>query len=140
MNASTRPLPANLAGTAHAWASAFFALVDTLDSDAIATRFDPGIVLRFGNREPLVGRDAVRASFIETGRNLRSVSHRILGVWTGRDAGREVISVEADVTYRLGDGRVVSVPATSTLRLGEGGRIVDYRIFIDTTPVFGPAT
>ena len=46
------------------------------------------------------------------------------------------MSAEANVTYTLANGREGTVPATSTLRLKEG-LVRDYRIFIDTTPVFG---
>jgi hypothetical protein len=50
-----------------------------------------------------------------------------------------VVSVEATVTYTLTDDRRISLPCTSTLRLSSG-RAADYRVFIDTTPVFAPAT
>ncbi|MFZ5558701.1 MAG: nuclear transport factor 2 family protein [Pseudomonadota bacterium] len=118
------------------WARAFFTAVDTREADRIAAHFTDDIRLRFGNAEPVFGREAVKTSFSATSAALRSVHHEIRGVWSGRDGETEVVSTEADVTYEMADGRRVTVPCTSTLRL-RGDLIADYRIFIDATPVFG---
>lgn len=121
---------------AQAFARDFFALVDTRDAQAIAAKFTPDISLRFGNRPQVQGRDAARASFAQTASALRAVKHELTGVTNGEDEQGPVVSAEANVTYTLADGREVTVPATSTLRLKDG-LVRDYRIFIDTTPVFG---
>ena len=89
-----------------------------------------------GNGPPIVGRDAVREAFVAMNGRIRSVEHAVQGIWSGNDADAEVVSVEATVTYTLPNARRISIPVTSTLRL-EGDRVRDYRIFIDTTPVFG---
>jgi len=47
-----------------------------------------------------------------------------------------VKSVEAEVTFTRRDGsRTLPLPVTSTLRMEEG-RISDYRVFIDVSPLF----
>ena len=43
--------------------------------------------------------------------------------------------VEADVTYTRLDGSTVTVPVVTIYR-SRGGRIDDYRVFIDLAPVF----
>lgn len=121
-----------------AWVRSFFATVDSCDAANIAAYFTADVRLRFGNAEPVVGREVVRAAFERTASLLRAVRHEIRGIWSGRDGEVEVVSVEADVTYDLADGRRVTVPCTSTLRL-HGDQIADYRIFIDASPAFGPA-
>ena len=121
-----------------AWARRFFAIVDTRDPDRIAAHFAADIRLAFGNRPVVVGREVARAAFASTAKALQGVRHDVTGIWHGRDGAWPVASVESTVTYTLADGRRVSVPAVSTLRLRDG-LIADYRIFIDTTPVFGPA-
>lgn len=120
------------------WARDFFATIDRRDPDAIAARVTEDARLVFGGQPPVEGRKAVRQAFAESARRSKAVHHEVTGVWTGEDAGREVVSVEARVTYTFAEERAVAVPCTSTLRL-EGDLVADYRIFIDLAPVFGPA-
>jgi uncharacterized protein len=118
------------------WARSFFATIDSGDLEEIAARFAPDIRLAMGNGAASEGREAAREAFGQMAGTVKSTRHDILGVWRGSDADIEVVSVEANVTYTLAD-RDVTVPVTSTLRLRDG-LVTDYRIFIDTTPVFGP--
>jgi ketosteroid isomerase-like protein len=111
-----------------------FAAVDALDVEALAALFAEDGRLVFGNREPLVGREAMIAgnkAFFELVRGLR---HRLLNEWT---VGADTIA-ETDVTYTRLDGKEVTVPAVSIWRVDGEGLIVDYRIFVDQAPLFAP--
>ncbi len=64
------------------------------------------------------------------------LSHNITGVWSGVWEKGEVKSVEAEVTFTRRDGsRTQPLPVTSTLRM-EDGRISDYTVFMDVSPLF----
>jgi ketosteroid isomerase-like protein len=117
------------------WVHGFFAAVDSRDPDRIAAFFSDDVRIAFANLPIVVGREAVRRSFAQSAAFRRAVRHDITGVWTGCDGDLRVISVEANVTYTLADERGVTVPCTSTLRIRDAD-IVDYRVFIDTTPVW----
>jgi ketosteroid isomerase-like protein len=113
-----------------------FAAVDALDPDRVIAFMTDDVRLTFANAEPLVGKDAVKASFAAARDLLASVRHDATGFWRGEDGEFAVVAVEARVAYRLRDGREVVLPATSALRL-KGSLVADYRIFMDPRPVFG---
>jgi hypothetical protein len=117
------------------WARNFFSIVDSRDTALISSFFSDDIRLTFGNRPVIVGREAAGKAFKSD--RLKTVQHDIIGIWRGKDNDADVLSVEARVTYTLDDDSKVTVPCVSTLRL-INGKIADYRIFIDPTPVFGP--
>jgi hypothetical protein len=60
----------------------------------------------------------------------------VTGVWRGQWEHGPVLAVEAEVTYTRRDGsQTPPLPVTSTLRAVDG-RIQDYRIFMDPSPLF----
>jgi ketosteroid isomerase-like protein len=109
-----------------------FADIDSMEPDRFARHLSPDATMRFGNAEPVHGRDAIRdawASFCET---LDGVHHDVVEQWDVGDGG----IVEAAVTYTRKDGSQVTVPVVTIYRAG-GELIDDYRIFIDLAPLFG---
>lgn len=64
----------------------------------------------------------------------QGIRHELLREWT---VGAETIA-ETNVIYLRRDGKEVTVPAVSIWRVGADGLIVDYRVFVDQTPVFAP--
>jgi ketosteroid isomerase-like protein len=82
-----------------------------------------------------VGVHALRAAFAAAAARFESITHVIQGVWSGTWEQGDVVSVEAQVKYRLADGREIELPCTSTLRL-RGELVADYRIFMDPAPAF----
>jgi ketosteroid isomerase-like protein len=117
------------------WVEEFFSVVDSKKPEKIATYTTDDVRLQLANIQPSVGVEALKAAFQGTADRFKSITHRIQGVWVGRWESGDVVSVEAIVTYELTRGNVVSLPCTSTLRL-KGGKIADYRIFMDPTPAF----
>lgn len=111
-----------------------FAAVDAQDIAALAALFAEDGRLVFGNREPLVGRDAVIAGNVAFFQLVQGVRHQLRNEWT---VGTETIA-ETDVTYTRLDGKEVTVPAVSIWRVDGDGLIVDYRIFVDQAPLFAP--
>ena len=106
--------------------------IDRMDADAWAAYLAPDAVMRFGNAEPVHGREACRdalAGFYDTISGLR---HEIAEQWQQDSA----TIVEATVTYTRTDGRDVPVPVVTIYRTNADDLIADYRVYIDLAPVF----
>lgn len=112
-----------------------FADIDRMDAPAWAAYLAPDAVMRFGNADPVHGREACRdalAGFYET---IDGLAHRIVEQW---EQGNATI-VEAAVTYSRKDGRDVEVPVVTIYRTDADDLIADYRVYIDLAPVFADA-
>jgi hypothetical protein len=109
-----------------------FSTVDAARPDAIADLFASNGRFRFGNDEPLVGRDAVAAGLAGFLASIAGLHHKLVNVWR---LGPETIA-ETDVTYQRHDGHSVVVPVVSIWRTDTTGLIADYRVFGDLTPVY----
>jgi ketosteroid isomerase-like protein len=109
--------------------------IDRMDADAWASNLAPDAVMRFGNADPVHGRQGCRealAAFYDTIGGLR---HDISEQWEHGDA----TIVEALVTYTRRDGRDVEVPVVTIYRTNADDLIADYRVYIDLAPVFAEA-
>lgn len=108
-----------------------FADIDSMDPDAWARHLADDVTMRFGNADPVHGRQACRdawAGFCET---IDGVRHEIVEQWEQPPA----TIVEANVTYTRKDGDAVTVPCVTIYRANADNLIDDYRIFIDVAPV-----
>ena len=106
--------------------------IDRMDADAWASYLAPDAVMRFGNADPVYGREGCRdalAGFYETIGGLR---HDIVEQW---EHGEATI-VEAMVTYTRLDGGEATVPVVTIYRTNADELIADYRVYIDLAPVF----
>lgn len=109
-----------------------FADIDRMDADAWATYLAPDAVMRFGNADPVHGREACRdalAGFYDT---IDGLSHDLVQQW--EQPGATI--VESNVTYTRKDAQRVSVPVVTIYRTNAEDLISDYRVFIDLAPVF----
>lgn len=121
MGATTRPSTRDL-----------FATVDTMDVPAIATLFAEGSRVVFGNGQPLVGLDEIRAGITAFYKTIAAVRHRIVNEW---NIGDDAI-VEFEVTYDRKDGRQVAIPCVTIFHTDADGKIDDYRVFFDVAPIY----
>jgi len=108
-----------------------FADIDSMEPERFAAHLAEDVTMRFGNAEPIRGRDAVRDAWAAFCKELRGVKHEVVGRWEVDEA----TIVEATVTYTRHDSSQVSVPVATIYREREGW-INDYRIYIDLTPLF----
>lgn len=109
-----------------------FADIDTMDPDRFAAHLAPDAVMRFGNAEPIRGRDAIRDAWAGFCATIAGVAHAVVEQWRTDTA----TIVESNVTYTRQDGGTVTVPVVTIYR-EDGGLIADYRIFIDLAPLAG---
>ena len=112
-----------------------FADIDSMEPERFAAHLAHDVTMRFGNAEPVHGRDAVRDGWAAFCADLDGVRHDVIAKWTIDEA----TIVEANVTYTRRDASQVAVPVVTIYR-ERGGEINDYRIFIDLAPLFaGPS-
>lgn len=116
-------------------ARAIFAVIDQMDADGFVAALTPRVRFRFGNAEPVLGADAVRAAVTGFFGTIAGLTHHVLEVW---DVEPDVTVVRIDVEYLRTDGRRVTVPNLDVLRW-VGDKVGDWQIYIDLTPVFGDA-
>ena len=115
-----------------AFADGMFAVVDRLDADRFAEYYAPDAVLRFGNAEPVHGREAIRQTYAEFFATLDGLRHDPQH-YVHQDGTH---LMEALVTYTRKDGSLVTVPAMSVFHTRADGLIDSYRIYVDLAPLF----
>jgi ketosteroid isomerase-like protein len=111
-----------------------FRTIDTMDAAAVADLFADEATVVFGNGEPMVGRDAVRAGIGGFFSTIAGLRHQIVNAWL---VDADTIA-ETEVTYRRLDGREAAISAVSIWHTATDGRIDDYRIFVDLAPLYAP--
>lgn len=105
--------------------------IDRMDAKAFASYLAEDCVLRFGNNDEVVGREAIEQGIAGFYGTIEALEHRILNEWTVDDA----TVIQFEVTYTRKDGRDVTVPAVTIYRK-PGDLIDDYRIYVDLSPVY----
>jgi ketosteroid isomerase-like protein len=108
-----------------------FADIDRMDAKAFASHLAEDCVLRFGNADEVVGRDAIEEAIAGFFTTIKGLSHDIIEQW---DVGETTI-LQFETTYTRLDDRPVTVPAVTIYRRG-GDLIDDYRIYVDLAPVY----
>ena len=103
-----------------------------MDADAWASHLAEDAVMRFGNADPVHGRQACRDALQAFYDMIDGLSHDMVEQW---EQGSATI-VESNVTYTRKDGRRVTVPVVTIYRVNDDDLIADYRVFIDLAPVF----
>ncbi|WP_405060924.1 nuclear transport factor 2 family protein [Kribbella sp. NBC_01505] len=111
-----------------------FRLVDTQDLDGLAALFAPDARFVMGNAEPLIGPDAIVAGSAAFGAMVQGFRHVPVRDW----AVGPVTIIELEVTYTRLDGKEVTVPAVTIWEVDDGDLIIDYRVFVDSGPVWVP--
>jgi ketosteroid isomerase-like protein len=108
-----------------------FADVDRMDAKAFASHLADDCLLRFGNADEVVGRDAIEGSIAGFFTTINGISHQIVDQWDVDDT--TIIQLEA--TYTRKDDSQVTLPAVAVWRRGSD-LIDDYRIYVDLAPVY----
>jgi limonene-1,2-epoxide hydrolase len=112
-----------------------FADIDRMDAEAWASYLAADVVMRFGNAEPVHGREGCRDALAGFYATIDGLHHEMVEQWTHGSA----TIVEAVVTYTRSDHREVDVPVVTIYRTNAEDLISDYRVYIDLAPVFADA-
>ncbi len=108
-----------------------FASIDSMDADRFVSHLTPDVVFRFGNGDPVVGREAVKTAVEGFWTTIAGLTHNVRNVW---DVGDTSIA-QIDVDYRRHDGKTVTVPNADIL-VFDGDLVRDWQIYIDLAQVF----
>jgi limonene-1,2-epoxide hydrolase len=108
--------------------------IDSMEPERFTAHLAEDVTMRFGNAEPIHGREAAHEAWAGFCEGIDGVSHDVIEQW---EQGGATI-VESTVTYTRKDGTTISLPVVTIYR-GEGDLIDDYRIFIDLAPLFADA-
>jgi ketosteroid isomerase-like protein len=108
-----------------------FDAIDTANIDGFMSWLTDDCSFTYGSGEPVRGADAVRAVVSGFFTNFESLAHRVDASWEVDGAA----VTEGAVTYTTGNGRSVTVPFCNVLHLADDGRIRDYRVYIDPSPL-----
>lgn len=111
--------------------SQLFDDIDSMEPDRFAAHLAEDVTMRFGNAEPVRGRNAVRDVWADFCAGIAGVRHELIERW---ESERGTV-VESGVTYTRKDGGMVTVPVVTIYRERDGA-IADYRVFIDLAPLF----
>lgn len=111
--------------------STLFDDIDAMQPERFTQHLAEDVVMRFGNGDPVHGREAVGQVWAQFCEGVDGVRHDLVQQWAHDDA----TVVEARVTYRRKDGQDVTVPVVTIYRAA-GPLIDDYRVYIDLAPVF----
>jgi ketosteroid isomerase-like protein len=110
------------------------AALDAGDIETVQGFLTEDVAFRFGSAEPTVGRAAIAATADTMAGVVASMSHELLTVWTTGESDPAVLC-EMAVTYVRHDDSKLTLPCVSVFRVRDG-RVADYRIYMDVTPVF----
>jgi ketosteroid isomerase-like protein len=108
-----------------------FADIDSLDPAQFVAHLTTDAKFRFGNADPVVGREAVAAAVAGFFATIDGMKHHILNSWAVGDT----VIVQIDIEYLRKDGKSVSTPNADILTF-EGDLVRDWQIYIDLTPVY----
>jgi hypothetical protein len=108
-----------------------FAGIDSLDPAQFVAHLTPDAKFRFGNADPVVGREAVAAAVAGFFATIDGMKHHILNSWAVGDTA----IVQIDVEYLRKDGKSVITPNADIL-IFDGDLVRDWQIYIDITPVY----
>jgi ketosteroid isomerase-like protein len=113
---------------------ALFAATDSGDVDGVTSYLQDDVVVVLSNREPICGAAAYAELYGQVAGMLAGLRHEIHDIWRAAEDAAVWI-VRMTVHYTRVDGDTVSLPCCNVLRFADG-RISDYQVFMDMTPVF----
>jgi hypothetical protein len=108
-----------------------FADIDAFDPDKFVAHLTPDARFRFGNADPVTGREAVREAVAGFFSSIDGLTHHIKNIWEFEDT----VIVQIDVEYLRKDGKTVITPNADIL-IYEGDLVRDWQIYIDVAPVY----
>ncbi|MDX1570802.1 MAG: nuclear transport factor 2 family protein [Xanthomonadales bacterium] len=114
------------------WIRRLFADIDRAGVEGIKDRLHEQVAFRFGSFPAGAGRDNFAALWAQLSPLVESLHHELLEAWELED--RSVC--RGNVTYRRVQGGPATFPFCNVFRRRDG-RIVEYLIYVDASPVFG---
>ena len=108
-----------------------FETIDRMDPEGFVDFLTEDASFRFGNADPVIGRNNIREAVAGFFSMIKGLSHQIFNVWEIENA----IICRGEVTYKRMDEKDVKVPFVNFFMM-ENTLIKEYQIYIDLTPLF----
>ena len=116
------------------WATQLFQSIDNQDTEAFLAFLSDDVLFRFGNADPVNGKDAVGEVVSGFFGSVKGMHHDLVRVWD--EDG--VVICHGTVTYTRHDSTTLSVPFANILGIGNN-LIKEYLIFVDVSELYGSA-
>jgi ketosteroid isomerase-like protein len=113
------------------WIETLFQHVDSKDLKSFGELLCEDVLFRFGNAEPVTGRDAVRELLHGFLHSIQGLRHEVAAYWEIEDT----VFFHGFVSYTRHDASVLRVPFANLFRLRDG-LIREYLIFIDGSELY----
>lgn len=113
--------------------ASLFRAIDGMDAEAFVDHLTNDAVFSYGSQPRVEGREAIRDYVAAFFAMFAGLEHRVEDV---HQISPDRALVEGHVTYRRNDSSNVTIPFANVLRLRDG-KIRDYRIYIDPSPLAG---
>lgn len=108
--------------------------IDNMRLDDLLAFLTDDVTFTVANQPTVAGKEGVRAAIGGFWRAIAGLKHHIHHVFNGHDR----MVFESVVTYTRHDKNQVDVPCVTVIQV-TNGRVNDWRIYLDATPVFAPA-
>lgn len=115
------------------WVRQVFDGVDSMDTETFLGFLADDAQFRFGSGAAVRGKDAIRGTVEAFFQSVKALRHDLLAVWLED----ETIICQGEVTYTRADDGQVTLPFATIWQM-RGGRIGEYLIYIDISPLFAP--
>jgi ketosteroid isomerase-like protein len=109
-----------------------FAMLDAMDVSTLTALFAKDAQVVFGNGQPFVGVDEIRAGTTAFLGTIAGLHHSIVNEW---NVGDDTIA-ELKVTYDRADGQQVTIPCVTIFHTNAAGKIAAYRVYFDVSPIY----
>ena len=113
------------------WVITLLQSIDRQDVDAFASYLAEDVVFKFGNADPISGKQAVAQVVQGFFNSIKDLRHELVDIWIDEN---DVIC-RGVVTYTRIDSSTLSVPFANFFRLG-GELIADYQIYVDISELY----
>jgi ketosteroid isomerase-like protein len=111
-----------------------FQAIDAKDAARFVTYLTPDGVFRFANWPPVAGHEAVRQAVAQFFDSVQALRHRLVGTWEQDDR----VFCQGEVTYTRHDGTLAGPLPFFNVFTMRDGRIAEYLIYVDATPLYVP--
>lgn len=113
------------------WVNRLFQAIDNKDTDTFLTFIADDVFFRFGNAEPIHGKNNagnVVKGFFES---IKAIQHDISQTWSQDDT----VICHGFVTYTRHDNSSLTVPFANIFKL-DGQAITEYLIYVDISQLY----
>ncbi len=113
------------------WIEALFESIDRMDIDTFLGYFVEDSSFRFGNAEPVTGKQNIGIAVEGFFSSIKALRHEVLEYWQQENA----VLCHGYVTYTRHDNSTLRVPFANIFKM-QGKLIKDYLIFVDVSQLY----